>query len=405
MDYTISIMTKHFNWILGSFLLLTSCGNPLATEGKVHVWSNRPDPELISVSEKLGGLTFTEAPRNQSWNLLIKTPATSPDLILTDLSHEVLSGASSGILADLTPYRSRMTSAPLLWPGLARLSASNRFPAFLPSSLHLWRLFYNKDVLSLYKIARPTTLKDLEDSFEILKSQGIIPVALGSSFGWPALAWLSILDLRFNGADAHWRLINGERNFSDPSFQPVLETLVRWRDKQFFDPESGLKNWPESLTKVREGKAAFTFMGSSVVTRLGGSASINSIPIPSLDGREEKSEIAAIQGWVLNSEAKSPEAAMALADTYVALGSQGQTSDLYKVAAIRPGKEFSLAGIKADQAESLSAGVELVLQMERILEPKAAYDVTQVMIRFFSPHSTLSATVFAKELDEAMNGN
>ena len=395
---------KKISLLLISFIIL-SCTDSFKTEGTVLAWSNRPDPEFTALASELNGLILSEAPRNQSWNLLIKDPPTAPDLIVTELTQDVIKASSEGVLTDLSIYNGRFKSASQAYPGMAHLSQSSGITTFIPSSVLLWRLFYNQTVWKELNLPLPSDLTQLEAAFEKLQEKGIIPIALGSSFGWPALAWLSVLDLRYNGSQAHWALIHGKRDFSDPSFSPVFETLTRWRDKKYFDQVSGTINWPESLVKVQDGKAGFVFMGTSVVNRFGGDGAIISLPVPPLAGKKIEGELAGIQGFILNASSKFPEAALALVDTYISRGSKGQTSDSYRISATRPAKGVVLEGIKAHQAESLESGVELHPTLDRILEPQAAYDVNLVMIRFFAPGSTMTGGDLAEALTAAMRSS
>lgn len=391
-----------FSGILLVFLgLLGACAPaPLDPAGTVLVWTNRQDAALDEAALGLNGLVKAEAPREEPWLRQLQNAATPPDLVLTEWGRDLAGAHRDGLLAPLDPYWARLQSRDRLWPGLLRQSLQEgRQQLIVPSSVYTWGLFFNKDTLSRSGLTLPERWADFEPFLRSLKAQGLVPLALGSSFGWPGLAWLSYIDLRLNGPEAHLRLLEGSRSFTEASLEPVFATLQRWRDEGFFDPQSGTKNWPEALADLEAGRAALTLLGAFAQNRFARPQAIGFAAVPIQAGGTPRGEIAVVQGFALSTKAAHPEAALALADAYLLAGSKGQTIDAFRLSPLRPAPDSpALSEFKALQAGILGEARGLVPQMDRLLSPQAAYDANQAAIRFFAPGSVQSGADFARVL-------
>jgi len=388
-----------FLTLLSIFALCSGCTPvPLKSPGKVAYWANRADAPFVELASTLTGLEVEVLPRTQNWNILLQNP-TPPDMILTDISQEIKKAWAEDLLLDLTPFKDRLTQRDSYWSGLSYSQLQNRYPYFLPATVYLWELIWKTSTLDDLKISPPSSLEDLEAAFETIRSRGKIPLAMGTSFGWPALGLLAALDLRFNGAEAYDLLINGKRNFDDPSLKPVYELLAKWRDKGWIDPTSGTHNWPEALQKVRDGDAVFIFFGSTAYNRLGASEGYRSVSLPRGSQSRYSGELGVIQGWVLSTKSTAPEAALNWADQYLAQRTPGILTDSFRISSIRPPKEaVEESAVKDRQSKRLAEGVTVSPQLDRMLPAQTSYDANQAMIRFFGPGSQITPQQLAETL-------
>jgi ABC-type glycerol-3-phosphate transport system substrate-binding protein len=331
--------------------------------------------------------------------------AVSADLVFTEWGRDVTKAASGGVVADLSPYWPRLQSEKKLWPVLGRsVIGKGRF--FLPATIYTWGLFYNKSVLDSNGIAYPGSFNAFEAALAKLKAQGVMPIALGTASGWPAVAWLSYLDIRLNGLAAHQKLLSGERPFDDQSLDKVYATLEKWRDDGWFEEASASRTWSDALAEVDGGHSAFLLMGAFAANRFTNPDAVRWGPVPSGRVRDAAGEMVVAQGFVLSAKARAPEAALSLADAYVASGTSDLTTDAFSMPAIvqssgaKPQEANTLAAVKSTEADILRRANALVPQLDRFLPPDAAYLLNQTMIQFFTPEPRMSKT----DLETALKG-
>ena len=374
--------------------LLASCaGKSLNAAGEVALWSTRDDPELAESAGSMSGLAFAYAPRDKHWSALLAQGTAGPDLVVAEWGRDVIEARSAGSLADLAPYGGRMTSMPFIWKGLR--NAFKAESSVYPASLYCWGLFYNPAVLSSRGLEFPKTWKAFQASLPEIKKGGAIPIALGGSSGWPALAWLGYLDIRMNGIEAYRSLVSGKRGLGDESLAKVYAILGEWRDAGLIGAAGSAGTWTEALSAVESGRAAYALMGTFAMGRFAIPDAVRWAPLPSAGAKN--GEIVAVQGFALSSGARAPEAALALADAYVRRGAAGMVSDAFRVAAIavdaraKDSGESSLASVKGSQEALLRTGAPLAPQLDRVLPSQAAYDANQVLSDFFRPSSRVGA--------------
>jgi ABC-type glycerol-3-phosphate transport system substrate-binding protein len=391
-------------WALFCAILLVGCapkaeiekGPPLNPEGHVSIWTTRPNEELKKAAAETTTITFIEDARDHPWLNLLKTETERPDLFLVEWSRDAIKAQGEKSIADLAPFANRLNGAGRTWPALeSTFTGGNAY--LLPASLYAWGVYCNETSLVSGGLTIPGSWGGFERILKRIQQRGMIPIALGSSSGWPAMAWFSYLDLRLNGLEAHRKLLSGERRFNDPSLKKVYEKLTAWREEGWFDTTSGSKNLSDSLMDVDNGRAAFVLASASVIGRFAKGDDIRWAPLPTKGGRG--GEIAVIEGFVLSSTARFPEAALSVADTYVLAGSPDLVRDEFRLPALAGEKDekvrskdpYTLASIKTTEADIFRAAPGLVPQMDKYLQPQAAYEANQAFIAFFAVGSRMTA--------------
>lgn len=375
-----------------TFVLLQGCTYPLKSDGEVKVWTNRPDMVLGDLSKSIPGLNVSFAQGTQSWYSLLKDPTARPDLILTELNTEVIMAQREGLFLDLTELQPRMETSALRFKGINTDYFNKKLPWFIPANLQTWVLFYNSKVLSEAGVTVPKTLEELQTAFEILRKANKIPLALGSSFGWPALALASALDLRMNGSSAYVDFIQGKRTAEDETFDKVFLSLENWRTKGWIDPQSGLYNWPEAAIKLKEDQAGFFFHLASAANRFSEDDDIQWTIFPSISETVSDANLAAFQGWVISNQSTNPESALNLADKYMKEGLSGQLTGTQRISTLTSTtKEMESSDLTGLQKDAGNKGSVFYPTPDRILGSQQSYDLGQVFIRFFAPGSTMTA--------------
>ena len=383
-------------------VLMISCGpKSLDPRGEVNLWIPQEMEELQAVADSIDGLSLNVTVAGESWLSRLKEENNPPALVYTDLNNDVTEGFDAGLMLDLSPYLDRMQVAERMLAGFAGLSATDTGTRlFLPAAAYSWGLYYNVEILASHGVHITDNWDEWLAALEKLKNADVVPIALGSSFGWPALAWVSYLDLRINGGAMHAQLLDGARSFDDPSMLTVYRTLEQWRDKGYFNTDASKMNWPESLELVGSGQAAFVLMGTFCEARMPNREQIAFAPVPVAGNEEDRGELAGIEGFAVAGGAPAPEAALALADRYIAAGEPRPTKAGYIISVIEPQDDTSARrdDLAAVQTEIFESADIVVPQLDRYLPAQAAYDINRVLARFFDPGFDMSADNLARIL-------
>ncbi len=383
-------------------VLLASCGpKALDSRGEVNLWIPREMTELREAAGALDGLSLSVVVAGESWITRLKLQKEPPDLMYTNYDRDIVEGIKSGLLLDLSPYFDRMPVTEKMLTAFAHQSEANTGMKYIvPAAAYTWGLFYNKTVLASHGIQIPESWDEWLDALKVLKSKGVVPIALGTSIGWPALAWVSYLDLRLNGGAAHLKLLEGARSFDDPSMVAVYTTLEEWRDAGYFNADASTINWRASLELVGSGQAAFVLMGAFSESRIPNRDEIKFAPVPTAGNEGDRGELAVIEGFAVAASARAPEAALSLAEKYLPMNlpRSARGGYLMSVLETEEGVAPQQGGVAAVQLEIFESADVLVPQLDRYFPAQAAYDFARVLARFFDPNTQMSADDLARIL-------
>jgi ABC-type glycerol-3-phosphate transport system substrate-binding protein len=359
----------------------------------------RSTDRITDIASKMPGISLTQAPNDKPWFHLLNKDVAEIDLIYTELGRDVANGRSEGTLLDIASYYPSMKASNKVWPAF---SEKEKTRCFIPSTLYVWGLFYNKELLDSLGIKYPGSFGAMEKTFADLAAKNIVPIALGSKNDWSVFAWFAYLDIRTNGYAAHQNLLDGKRAFDDPSLTQVYATLQKWRDNGWIDRDSSSKNWSEALQDVQSGKSAFSLMGAFAANRFPAPEKIRWARVPS--GGAKEGELAVIQGFAVSAKAEKPSAAVALADAFISASSPGLVDDSYSIPSIvtvykqEKGKDDVLSTIKAEQAAILRDTKDILPQMDRYLPAQASYEMLTSFRSFFDKKSQMNASDLANAL-------
>ena len=388
-----------------TFALVACAPSALGSSGSVTLITNLPDEALVATAAKQPGLKFKLATATESWERQLAAGKGAPDLVLLDWDNRLAEAGAAGLVADLSRYWKRLAAPKGIGKSLASSveSPDGKTSFFLPSSFYPWGLFYNVELLKKTGLALPTTMEEFEAALPKLAAKGLTPIALGASYGWPALAWLSILDIRLNGIEAQRSLAEGRRRFDDKGLLEVYATLQRWRDAGYFGPGAASRNWEDSFAAVEKGQAAFVYLGASALSRYARASALGFVAVPPGRGEGSRGELAVIHGFALSAHAVSSEAALALADAYVVAGAPGQTADSWTLAAsVGSVKAGELGDLKAAESRIAEGAGAFLPQLDWALPAAASYEARSVMKSFFEKGSRMDAKGLAAALVKAV---
>ena len=179
----------------------------------------------------------------------------------------------------------------------------------VPWAYYQWGVYYRKDLFEKYGIAVPTTWYEFVKACETLKSNGIIPITIGTKYFWTAAGWFDYLNFRINGMDFHRELLAGNASYTD---QRVKDVFVKW--KELLDPGYFIENhtsysWQEAIPPLLQGKAAMYLIGNFFVWGMDEEdlAKIDYFQFPTINGSLPKFEDAPTEIVAIPKGAKNKE--------------------------------------------------------------------------------------------------
>ncbi|KQR37368.1 ABC transporter substrate-binding protein [Microbacterium sp. Leaf159] len=199
-------------------------------------------------------------------------------------------------------------------------------------------LFYSQDLFDQAGITEnPTTLSELEDATEALKSAGIDPIALGAKDAWPAAHWYYWLALRECSSDTLAKAAD-EMDFSDECWVRAGEDLQSFAETEPFN--SGFLTTPaqqgagSSAGLIANHQAAMELMGAwnpgvigSLTPDQKPLADLSWFPFPEIEGGdgEPGSMMGGVDGYSCSVDA--PDACV---DFLNYLGTSAVQTEYYK---------------------------------------------------------------------------
>ncbi len=377
---------------VSSLILATACQpNPLQILSPLTLAVRTYNTLLAGVAKTID-LDLIQIPGNESWHQRYRNDAaTSIDVYQAEWNLELFNLDAAGALANTEAYWNRTLAASAAPVWLIGLETGPR-QGFLPSSLYLWGLFINKGLVQTYMPVMPSTLEELEELFTSVKPDGIVPIALGTSFGWPGAAWFTMLDLRMNGAKATRERYTGLRPFDDAGARAVFNRLALWRDKGWFSPDAAVTSANESIGVVESGRAFCVLLGASAQARFRNSESVRFAAVP-YEG-SNRAEIVGMQGFFLPDHLgpEKTETAFAFYDALIAEGSLDQSGNSYLIPLLAASAKAStldidnFSEIKRIQAGILAKTDGVVSSFERSVPPQALQDSIPLWAGFFGPN-------------------
>lgn len=132
--------------------------------------------------------------------------------------------------------------------------------------------WYRKDVFKKYDLKPPKTWKDLIDTGEVLKQNGIIPITLANKHKWPGSFYYMYLVDRIGGPMLFHDAFTGKNNrtFTDPAFIKAGEMIQDLVKRDFFPKGfNRLGDMPADWNSlIVAGQAGMYLMGSWFLSML-----------------------------------------------------------------------------------------------------------------------------------------
>ena len=138
----------------------------------------------------------------------------------------------------------------------------------VPFVYYYWGFFYKKSVFKRLGITPPQNWQQMLEVFQVLKSNNMIPVTIGTKNSWPAAAWFDYLNLRINGLAFHQKLLKGQESFLSENVREVMHQWKSLLDTQTFITEKRQMDWQQALPFLYRDMAGMILTGSFLVNIL-----------------------------------------------------------------------------------------------------------------------------------------
>lgn len=159
----------------------------------------------------------------------------------------------------------------------------------LPTNIATANLYVNTELFASAGAPIPTTWDELVAAIDALKAKNITPIALGAKDRWPAMFWMSILDIRMGGTAAVNAALNKTGSFDTPEFQEASRKYKELFDRKAFGENPLGTSYDDSINMFLTGKAAMLYMGAWVNGQINADDSqvkgkVDVVKFPSLPG-------------------------------------------------------------------------------------------------------------------------
>ncbi len=192
------------------------------------------------------------------------TSRQAPDVVTWFAGYRMQSFAERGLLEPINnvfPGGSFEAEFPASFRGA---SSYNGDIYFMPQSWYWWAVYYNTEVFNRLNLKVPTTWTEFLNVCEVLKLNGVSPIAMGAKETWTVGGWFDYMNSAVNGGEFHQQLTMGNVPYTDPRVRKTFEYLIDLSQKGYFQPNATSYAWQEAATLLFKGEAGMYLMGQFV---------------------------------------------------------------------------------------------------------------------------------------------
>ena len=184
---------------------------------------------------------------------------------------------------------------------------------FVPFYSYPWAVFYRPSVWQQHGYTAPKTFDELLALGAKMKADGIVPIAVGQSNGWPQLGTFDQINFRLNGYDFHMSLMAGKEDWAG---QKVRDVFDHWKQLLPLYQENALgRTWQDAAQTVLQGKAGMMLIGSQAIGQQfnGKLDDLDFFPFPEINPAYGTDTVEApIDGFMMARKPANPDAAKKL---------------------------------------------------------------------------------------------
>ena len=212
--------------------------------------------------------TFTSEEYKTQLDLNIAT-GEGPDIFYTYGDYNTVNDYNNGYFYDLTEFMNQdYYSDRFFKAALSQITYNGSIIGVPVESVYLSGFYYNKQLFDSYGLNIPTTIEELEQICDTLKSNGITPFALGNSYyPYSSTMYYSYLAVRKGGLEPLQAALEGTGSFEDECFNYAGTKIQEWVSKGYFNEDfNSLDDFSEGPRQLLYGGQAGMYLMSSWMT-------------------------------------------------------------------------------------------------------------------------------------------
>lgn len=272
---------------------------------------------------------------------------------------------------------------------------------FVPLYNYPWAVFYRKSVFADKGYQIPKTWDEFVALQKQMKSDGLVPMAMGQKDGWPALGTFDIINMRLNGYDFHMQLMAHKVPWDDPK---VLAVFKQWQEiLPYQQAGANGRIWQDAAKSLLNKQAGMYLLGSFVAQQFQGSAldDLDFFPYPEINSTYGQDSIdAPIDGFMMSKQVKNKAGATALLE-YIGTPEAELTylkTDPSDVAASFKADTSGYNAVQKKSAELIGSVKHIAQFLDRDTNPGFADTTVAAMIqKFFDNPNDVASQLKALE--------
>lgn len=190
-----------------------------------------------------------------------------------------------------------------------------------PRNSDFWVLYYNKRIFADNGLAPPATEAELMNVVSVLKTKGIVPIAMDGREAWTSGIWFDTMLQRVTGTwDTASQAMEGTKSFNTSDTIEAASAMRRWIEAGAFGASFLNQDYGAARNLFGQGKAAMLMMGEWEMGMAADQSfpadvreNIGAIPIPAVaGGKGTAADLTAWFGGGYSVSAHSPRKAEAI---------------------------------------------------------------------------------------------
>ncbi len=132
----------------------------------------------------------------------------------------------------------------------------------IPSQIAYGTMFYNQAIFEEYQLQAPETYEEFCHVCEVLKENGVAPMALAGSEAWIPAQFILQLTLGTGGAETYNAIMKGEEVWNNEAYIQAAAEAQKMVEKGWFADGMLAMSYDEAIMKLESGEAAMYYMAS-----------------------------------------------------------------------------------------------------------------------------------------------
>jgi multiple sugar transport system substrate-binding protein len=298
-------------------------GNVLTLNNDVATWSDAYSAASDVLERRVGfRLAVRSVPNQSTYQQIVRMSArtdSTTDLFKWWNGYRLQDIARGGLLTDLSPVWDHAQSAGWVDPTLRESFTWDGRPWALPLYKSYYPVFYSRRAFAKVGAGVPRTFAEFLDTARALRAAGVTPIGAGGASSWESIIWFAQL-LIGHSPDYYADVTTGRASYLDGAGPAAMELWSRmYAERLFSKPDIDSEGYPAMFA---DGSLGMTMGGtfglkSYIKAGLGGD-DMGLFLLPPIDPAAEPAVVVESAALCISAAAHKHDAAMAVADSWLA---------------------------------------------------------------------------------------